>query len=209
MFNSKFSQKAYAGLLALLICLPIQLHAVAYCALRDPVHAMQLFYPGFDSYRSFLGLVGPELRSRLAESLPYDIHFNEFGKHTLYVAYRGDQAAGLVHARTEKGDWGLDELIWSFNMDMTVSDFRFQRSRSKWKEEVQSPEFKAVLHGKGFDELKRLVGPGGSLTSDASAMLPKGAEELAATVLRSALKTIVVTEYVWGSELQDLEAPIR
>jgi hypothetical protein len=36
--------------------------------------------------------------------------------------------------------------------------------------------------------------------------LPPGAEGMATTVVRSAMKTIVVTEYVWGQELQALQA---
>jgi hypothetical protein len=170
---------------------------------------MQDFFPDFSSYRSILGVVGPELRVTLDEKLRYETHFNEFGKHTLYVAYRNDQAIGIVHARTEKGDWGLDELVWSFNMDLTVRDFRFQRSRSQWKTEIQSDEFKQVLKGKSFDDLTQLLSEDRSEYRNMDSSLPAGAEGLAATVIRSALKTIVVTEYVWGQELQALGAPGR
>jgi hypothetical protein len=206
MFNSKHYRKFRAGLLALLVFVPIELYAVAYCALRDPVHSMQYFFPEFSNYRSIMGVVGPELRDQLDEKLPYEIHFNEFGKHMLYVAFDGKGAMGIVHARTEKGDWGLDELIWSFNMDMTVRDFRFQRSRSRWKAAIEHPEFKALLAGKSFDELRQLLNAEGTLFNDVGSILPEGAEILAATVLRSALKTIVVTEYVWGNELEALVA---
>lgn len=206
MQNKKPFRNFRAVLFALLIGVPFEIHAVAYCALRDPVHAMQEFFPEFSSYRSILGVVGPELRNTLNEKLPYQTHFDEFGKHTLYVAYLDDQAIGIVHARTEKGDWGLDELVWSFNIDMTVRDFRFQRSRSRWKAEIQSDEFKKVLQGKGFDELTQLLSEDGAEYRGVDSSLPQGAEGIAATVVRSALKTMVVTEYVWGQELQVLGA---
>lgn len=193
-------------MLTLLISLPNKAHAVAYCALRDPVLAMQIFYPGFSSYRSHLGIVGQNLRHILDERLPYPLHFNEFGKHTLYVAYDGDQAIGLVHARTEKGDWGLDELVWSFNLDLTVRDFRFQRSRSRWKAELQKPAFKEMLRGKGFAELLQLLNSDGSMLAQHHSGLPHDAEKLAATVVRSALKTIVVTEYVWSRLIEGDQA---
>ena len=195
---SKYLQ---ASLLALLLCISPRVHAVAYCALRDPVQAIQSFYPGFSSYRSYVGEVERDLRQVLEERLPYPLHFNEFGKHTLYVAFRGDQAAGMVHARTEKGDWGLDEIIWSFNMDLTVRDFLFQRSRSGWRSELQKPVFKALLKGKDFDQLLQLLTADGSALARHHPGLPQDAERLAATVVRSALKTIVVTEYVWSEQL--------
>ena len=204
MYKKTLTQKIFTTVFALFVMAPFELYAVAYCALRDPVFAMQAFYPDFSSFRSFPGVVGPELYDELNEHLPYETHFNEFGKHTLYVAYDGDQALGIVHARTEKGDWGLDELVWSFNVDMTVQDFRFQRSRSKWKAEIESPEFKALLQGKGFHELKALLSMDGMNFVDGSARLTKGAEGLAAIAVRSALKTMIVTEYVWGQELKDL-----
>jgi hypothetical protein len=189
-------------MLAVLIGLPFKLHAVAYCALRDPMLAIQTFYPGFTSYRSYLGVVGPDLRRVLDETLPYQLHFNEFGKHTLYVAYAGEKAIGLVHARSEKGDWGLDEIVWSFNMDLTVRDFRFQRSRSRWKDNLQDEVFKQALRGKGIEGLLQFLDADGSKFSKQISGLPPEAEKLAATVVRSALNTIVVTEYVWGDRLQ-------
>ena len=202
MFSSGQKRTVQLLILALTFVVPHRAEAVAYCALRDPVFAMQSFFPDFSSYRSYLGIVGEELREVLEEKLPYELHFNEFGKHTLYVAFNGQQATGLVHARTEKGDWGLDELIWSLNMDLTVRDFRFQRSRSRWQEEVQSPAFKEILNGKDFNELLLLLSADGSELSMQYPDLPPGADRLAATVIRSALKTIIVTDHVWSNQLQ-------
>jgi hypothetical protein len=176
-------------------------HAVAYCALRDPVMAIQAFYPQYSSYRSLVGEVGPEVRSVLEQEIPYHVHFNEFGKHTLYLVFEGDIAAGLVHARTEKGDWGLDEIVWSLSTDLSVRDFRFQRSRSRRRQAVESPEFRALLQGKGFSELTSLLSKDGSSLSQHYSFLPNDAEPLAATVILSALKTIVVTGSTWQAEL--------
>lgn len=191
-------------LLLLLTFVSQQVLAVAYCALRDPVGAIQTFYPGYNSYRSHVGQVGQDLRQVLKERLPYPLHFNEFGKHTLYIVYKDKEPQGLVHARTEKGDWGLDEVVWSLGLDLTVENFRFQRSRSRMKDEVQNPAFKALLAGKGFDELLRLLTPDGTALAQHHAGLPAEAEALAAIVIRSALKTIIVTQFVWRERLADI-----
>jgi hypothetical protein len=204
MFPKAFTKLLQACLLSFACLVPLKAYPVAYCALRDPVFAIQTFYPGSSSFRSFLGTVGPDVRQVLTEKLPHQLHFNEFGKHTLYVAYEGEQPVGLVHARTEKGDWGLDELVWSFNMDMTVHDFRFQRSRSRWRNEVQSPAFKQSLQGKGFEELRQMLSPDGASLAQRHPALPQEAQGLAAMVVRSALKTIIVTESVWRRELESL-----
>ncbi len=206
MLKSALKYHAQAFILILFLCTPFNASAVAYCALRNPVSAMQSFFPDFSSYRSHIGVVGQDLREVLEAKLPYRLHFNEFGKHTLYVAYYGEQPAGLVHARTEKGDWGLDELIWSLNMDLTVRDFRFQRSRSRWQAEVQEPAFKEAIKGKSFEELLDLLNLDGSELLIDHKDLPEGAERLAAAVVRSALKTIVVTEYVWKMQLLSIAA---
>jgi hypothetical protein len=204
MKNSGFKRLYSMAFVAMFMGLPSKADAVAYCALRDPVYAIQTFYPGFSSYRSFLGTVEPDIRDKLDAELPYQTHFNEFGKHTLYVAFDGDQAMGLVHARSEKGDWGLDELVWSFNLDLTIRDFRFQRSRSRWQSEVLAPAFKETIQGKGFTDLQALLSPDGSRLAQPHPQISPGAEKLAAEVIRSALKTIVVTEHVWGKQLDNI-----
>jgi hypothetical protein len=178
--------------------------AVAYCALRDPVMAIQSFYPQYTSYRSLVGEVGPEVRDELERQVPYHVHFNEFGNHTLYVVFDDTGPAGLVHARTEKGDWGLDEIVWSLNSDLSVRDFRYQRSRSRWRSALEAEEFRALVRDKQFTELLSMLTTDGESLTKHYPFLPAEAEPLAATVIRSALKTILVTELVWQSDLADL-----
>jgi hypothetical protein len=206
MLSSRTSKYLQVSLLLCFCCVSWKSNAVAFCALRDPVAAMQEFFPGFTSYRSYVGAVGPDVRAVLEEKLPYPMHFNEFGDHTLYVPHIDGKAMGLVHARTEKGDWGLDEIVWSLSLDLTVQDFRFQRSRSRWQSAVQTPEFKKLLQGKGFDELLRLLGNDGLTLVARIEGLPEGAEKLAATLVRSALKTIIVTDDVWSEQLSGVYA---
>jgi len=184
-------------LLCMLALLPAaQTHAVAYCALRDPVGTIAHFYPDYTSYTAVDGTVNLEVRALLNEHLS-NLHFSEFGQHTLYVVYQNGELVGYVHARTEKGDWGLDEMVWALNPDLTVSDFRFQRSRSQGRDLTESPQFVAWLNGRSVDDIVGLLDDSGNFLKSRPDFIPQSHELMATRVLRSAVKTILITGHVW------------
>ena len=170
--------------------------AVAYCALRDPVSAIQHFYPGYTSYKALDGRVDSSVRAVLDAQLP-GVHFSEFGTHTLYVVFKDFEVIGYVHARTEKGDWGLDELIWALSPELRVNEMRYQRSRSAGRVLVDSPEFLDWLSGRDLGQMVALLTPEGTSLRERPAFIPEEYEATAVTVIRSAVKTLVITDHVW------------
>lgn len=174
--------------------------AVAYCALRDPTDAIHHFYPELVKYEALDGTVDEKVRDHLTSKLA-NLHFNEFGTHTLYAVYDLSGTAGFVHARTEKGDYGLDELVWSLTPDLRIQDFRYQRTRSRHFKVIESAEFIAWLGGKNEDELSQLLTSEGDALVARPDFLPEDTEMLAVTAIRSAIKTILVTRFVWGDTI--------
>ena len=177
--------------------------AQAYCALRDPVRQVYEMYPGANSYRSIVRTVGEQHRSIIAERLPFTMHFTELGRHTLYAALKDNRPIGLVHVRSERGQWGLVEIAWATDLDMRIVDFRFQRCRERAKNLLDTDEFRAQLIGKGADDLVAM------LSSDyrgvnTSLRVPAGAEKLAAVVVRCGAKTLAANDVVWGEDLAGL-----
>ena len=173
---------------------------VAYCALRDPVSEIQQFYPDYTAYIAVDGRVDESVRAVLDQNLP-GVHFSEFGIHTLYKIMRDETLIGYVHARTEKGDWGLDELIWALSPELRVDDFRYQRSRSAGREIVESSDFHDWLDGRDVEALIPLLSSGDAKTlSDRPDFIPAAYEETAVSAIRSAIKTLVITEHVWSSQ---------
>lgn len=170
--------------------------AVAYCALRDPVSAIQHFYPAYTSYKALDGRVDSSVRAVLDAQLP-GVHFSEFGTHTLYVVFKDFEVIGYVHARTEKGDWGLDELIWALSPELRVNEMRYQRSRSAGRVLVDSPEFLDWLSGRDLGQMVALLTPEGTSLRERPAFIPEEYEATAVTVVRSAVKTLVITDHVW------------
>ncbi len=170
--------------------------AVAYCALRDPVSAIQHFYPGYTSYKALDGRVDSSVRAVLNAQLP-GVHFSEFGTHTLYVVFKDFEVIGYVHARTEKGDWGLDELIWALSPELRVNEMRYQRSRSAGRVLVDSPEFLDWLSGRDLAQMVELLTPEGTSLRERPAFIPEEYEATAVIVVRSAVKTLVITDHVW------------
>lgn len=170
--------------------------AVAYCALRDPISAMHQFFPEYTRYTAIDGYVDESVVKTLQGFLP-DIYFNEFGTHTLYVIFDGPRTIGYAHARTEKGDWGLDEIVWGLTPDLRLVDFRFQRVRSQGRHIVESKEFFQWISGRSAAEIASLLDDSGKTLTNKPDFITDESEALAVRVLRSAIKTILVIEDVW------------
>ena len=183
-----------------------QASAQAYCKLRDPVSQIKTLYPDSRDYRSIVRTVNAGARNAVGNALPFDLHFNELGRHTLYVAQEGKRPVGLIHARSEEGPWGLVEIVWALNFDMTVKNFFFQRCRSPFRAEVEGEKFKELLLGKSLDEIGELLAEDGKTLNVTNNVLSTDAMELGLAVVRSAMKTIVVTDHVWESDIRTLMA---
>lgn len=187
-----------------LSCWPVAASAQAYCALRDPTAEIYTLVPEADAYRSFVRVVDADAREAVAGRLPIRLHFNELGKHTLYVALSNDRPAAFVHARSEPGRWGLVEIVWAFDTDLRVRDFSFQRCRDPVREALEADSFRRQLRGRSFAEIRRMLDPAAEHLIEGALDVPQAAGALAAVVLRSALKTIAVTDVVWRENVEQI-----
>ena len=84
-------------MLVLIACVAQHVHAQAYCALRDPVTAIYDLYPEGTHHRSIIRTVDVNHRAEVSDQLPFTIHFDELGRHTLYVVADDRGPLGLVH----------------------------------------------------------------------------------------------------------------
>ena len=66
---------------------------------------------------------------------------------------------------------------------------------------IESAEFIAWLGGKNEDELSQLLTSEGDALVARPDFLPEDTEMLAVTAIRSAIKTILVTRFVWGDTI--------
>lgn len=181
-----------------------KIHAQAFCALRDPVTAIKHLHPDLSTYRSIVRTIADRTRNTVAQRLPFSLHRRELGEHTLYVLINEGLPENVVHVRSEKGRWGLVELVWSFDLNLKVTGFQFQRCRDRSRKYFETEAIRSQFLGKGFTELRAMLSRDGTSLSPGDFTVPKDAEALAVTVLRSALKTIAVTEIVWISDLENL-----
>ena len=67
------------------LCSEQILNAQAFCALRDPLSMIQTLVPEASGHRSITRIVDNDARETISRALPFTIHYNELGKHTLYV----------------------------------------------------------------------------------------------------------------------------
>lgn len=188
-----------------LVLLSSDAWAIAYCSLRDPVGAISKMYPGYSSFETYVGTVTRQTREALRERLAFEFHFDEFGRHSLYVVSVDERPEGLIHARSELGEWGMDEIVWALDLDLRVRNFVFQRSRNPSRRFLEDESFKSWLEGKSLDDLLELSGSNES--PDRWGLdLPKKSWPLIQSVIRSATKAIVLTGQVWAEDLTVIRA---
>ena len=160
----------------------------AYCSLRDPILAIQTLYPDATQHRSIVRPVDQKVREQISQRLPFTLHFNEIGKHTLYLVAKNKRPLGFVQARSELSGWGLIEVAWAINPDLTVGGLIFQRCRSPACSETVKSTMQTLLKGRSFNDILPLISDDGfSLSAEAKTQLPEQ-QPLYLIILRSALK---------------------
>jgi len=195
------SRLAVVGLLAAMAASAVP--AQAFCALRDPVRHINRMHGWPTKCRSLVAKIDEDVRRAVADLLPFTLHARALGRHTLYVLTADGAPKGYLQARSEASPWGMVEVVWSFDEELRVRAFRFQRCRAPNRSYFESQELADWLRGQSFsDLLSQLDLDGEGLTPEAKKFLGSH-ERLAVTVLRSALKAMAVTEIAWGGEIAE------
>ena len=55
-------------------------------------------------------------RNRIEASLPFRVHFDELGAHSLYVALRGRRPVGMIYAQYEESAFGIAAVVYFVTM---------------------------------------------------------------------------------------------
>lgn len=176
----------------------------AFCSLRDPISAIQMLYEEGSQVRSMVVIITEKNRNEVKQRLPFTIHLSEVGKHTLYVVYKNDEHKGFLQARSELAKWGLVEIAWAMNADQSIKGFYYQRCRSPQCNEPITKHINNVIQGKSFSQLKALLSENGETLSPEGKDSFKSAPSLALLTLRSALKTLAITDISWKEDIEKL-----
>ena len=176
----------------------------AFCSLRDPVSAIQMLYEEGSKVRSIVVNITENNRIAVKQRIPFTIHQSEVGKHTLYVVYKNDEHKGFLQARSELAKWGLVEIAWAINVDRSIKGFYYQRCRSPQCNDVITEHINNVIKGKSFTQLKALLNESGESLSLDGIESFKYAPSLALLTLRSALKTLAITDISWKEDIEKL-----
>lgn len=169
----------------------------ANCSLRNPDRQIFRMFPQATSYRSVVKRIGATERGIVEARLGSSLGYNELGKHTLYLVLNESVPLGFVHGRSEIGQRGVVELVWALDLDMRIIDFEAQRCRDRHADAIKSPAFRRHFLGKTVDELRMLLLDDNRQLNKALMAVPKEAEHLCHLVTLSAIKTALVTRYVF------------
>jgi hypothetical protein len=170
----------------------------AYCSLRNPSSQIVKFFPTNSGYKTTVGTIDKNVSENVSNIVGLKLHKNEIGRHKLYIVKKGTQTLGLVHSRSDLSEWGIVETVWSLNVDLTVSDYSFQRCRSSLKKDLLSKAYKSRIVGKNLYELKYL------LKNLRSSHKNTEINSLLIVVVSAALKAITVTNICWQDDLNAL-----
>ncbi len=188
---------ALAGLTALAAAQPApstELEAVVFRA-----------FPEADAYSCILRDVDQRARTAIERRLPFKVHFNELGEHCLVVAFRGRRPVGVIYRRTEEAEWGLTEIAWHLGLDLRILGFEFVRGRSPWMKTLESSPFARELAGRDYAQVIALLDEHESgQRGDPDDRQDDGLAALQRTTLRSAAKSLAVTDTVWRHEVEKL-----
>lgn len=158
--------------------------------------------PQATGYRSIVKRVDGSTRRHVLDLLGFSVHARELGRHTLYVALRHKEPIALVHVRSEMSEWGLVEIAWTFDLELRVLDFRLQRCRgASCKAAEGDAGLRQAFRGRSLDELRGWLKPEGEPAPMAKV---SGEPKMLDTLVRSAMKTIAVTEFAWSADLPQL-----
>ena len=185
---------------------PTFVAANAYCSLRDPVSAIQYLYPAATNHQSIVKVVGKEARASLSDVLPFTLHFNELGKHTLYVALNDRKPSGLIHARTELTDRGLIEIAWALDLDLSIKNFYIQRCRLAECKDEKIEFLRNFVKGKTFEEVLSLYNSADKELYEELFYQTEEMRSLISSIIQSALKTMVITDLVWKKDIEKLSS---
>lgn len=166
-------------------------------AKESPLVLAKSLFPGAEHCDPQVRLINPARAVAISALLPQSVPYHELGERVVYTVCGQFTPLGLLHVGNETGEWGLIEVVWQLNLDMTVRDFKLLRCRELGRKAVESPEFRALLQGKDLSALAQLLGDDGTLNRKA-VLLPVKARSLARTLIASALKSIATTQVGWS-----------
>jgi len=178
----------------------------AFCSLRDPISAIQTLYKEGYQFRSLVTDVTEDDRLKIKQQLPFTILQSEVGKHTLYVLDKDNAHTGFLQARSEWAKWGLVEIAWAINVDRSIKGFYYQRCRSPQCNDNVAKKINSILQNKTFSQLKVLLSEDGKTLSPEGKKAFTQAPALSLLTLRSALKTLIITDISWKRDIEKLTA---
>lgn len=176
-----------------------------FCSLRDPTQQIFNIFPHATNYKSIVHNIDNKTKKELLGKLDFTIHSKEIGRHTVFFALEDEVPLGLIHVRTETGIWGLTEIVWALDMDLNIIDFNFQRCRGNACKSIQNNDFKAQLKGKSLNGILDLLAARNQELYDSNTDTPIHAKaSLTKAILRSAIKTIIITDKIWHEDIAKL-----
>lgn len=179
---------------AVLVLSAARIVSAANCALRNPDRQIYSMFPDATSYRSVEAFIDKEMKPVIEKTLGSPIALSDLGKHSLYVALNNNVPLGFVHARSEIGKSGSVELVWAMDLDMTIRDFRVQRSRERHTKVIKSASFHDRMVGNSLKRLRSYLTDQNTAVSLSALEIPEMAAVIAHTTVLCGVKTRIITE---------------
>ena len=193
----------FALAIIILFTISLDLYSQGYCSLREPQSKIKTFFPHYTNYKTIVSTVDKSTKKRLNEIVPFKLYHYDIGRHNIYSINSKKGPLGIVYARSEQSSYGLIEIAWALNYDLTILDFDFQRCRSTKKAIAKDVEFRKLIVGKNFYQLCKYIGTDGALLE--TVKIDNKYKELAQLIFQSAIKTVALTQISWKNFIEDVK----
>lgn len=168
--------------------------------LESPEQRIEQLFPTATRHEEHVRVIERTRGREVRELLPESISYHERGKRVVYSAYENNSPLGFLHVRNEISAWGVIEIAWELNLDLTVRDFTLLRCRDPQRKFIESERFHKLVRGGSLESLTKLLDGHGNLDVN-STPIPSQARDLCRVIIHSGLKCLSVTRVGWSLDI--------
>ncbi len=166
---------------------------------EEVLHAL----PAATNQTAYVLPVDAESWNAIRDAVSFPVELRELTHQTLYSIYSDQRPLGLVQVRSEESRWGVIELVWVFDLDLTVRDLVVRRCRDRNRATIEGESFIEQLRGLDRRGLESLLDDDPERIDVQKVLVHPDVARLAAIVVRSGAKGLAFAEVLWRTQIAE------
>lgn len=169
-----------------------------------PTSQVVTLLPGSTQHYSVPGEIGPVTRDAIRARTGITLKAHQLGPAELVVADVADRPVGVIHVRHEAGPRSAVKITWALDPFGRIVDYAIDAPGDSTAASLTAPTIRRLIAGRDVAWLRAQLSPDGRVRPGSELRVADAAKPLLATVLRSAMTTIVLVDATWPETLAEL-----